>query len=175
MPAVTTAVLSTATTASRPARRRGRRGGGRPRLAGSRGAGLCRPGSRPDQSVIRRSCRVPGSAGLEYEFCFARRWNRDLRALAMPWPPGPAERPRGPPGGGPLGGCWRCHQRPDGISPEAQRLLRLRARVGDDVPEILVDVRGEATWLRVVLLQQRAVLAVLPEVGDLARDVVTEL
>src|SRR5262249_6923651 len=59
--------------------------------------------------------------------------------------------------------------------PPGAALLRLRARVRDGVPEVVVEVRGKATWLCVVQRQQRAVLAGLPEVGDLARDVVAEL
>ena len=81
-------------------------------------------------------------------------------------------------GDGPLGGRCRCGQRPKALIPEAPpgaALLRLRARVRHDVAEVLEEVRGTAARVGVVQRGQRAVLAVLPEVADLAGDVVTEL
>src|SRR5438552_3196679 len=62
-----------------------------------------------------------------------------------------------------------------GEGPPGAALLRLRARVGDDVAEVLEGVRGTAAWVGVVQRGQRAVLTVLAEVADLTRDVVAEL
>src|SRR6266567_7281570 len=79
--------------------------------------------------------------------------------------------PRGPPGGGPLGG-YQSHWRPKALSAGA---LGLRARVGHDVAEVLEEVRGAAARVGVVQRGQGAVLAVLTEVADLTGDVVAEL